>query len=237
MVDVRAELGVDSVRWKVERRCLEKIGPVFRMDNGRMTKQVVLGWMSELKKWERKPGTNWRKLLREAEMDIFAIGELTADRRIWKIKVKERMMHLREYEKSKGHKWTGGEMARNAIREEVVVFDCSVCGKICKSKAGLPIHKKRMHEVSSLKKTCEKWDESFKQEANLRNHEKVCTGVASVEKSKGFPGPGSAKPRVLGYPALPGTGRVPTPLQPAIPFFSGNLRKYSFFLFLVFFFS
>ena len=159
LADVRAELGVDSFQWKVERRCLERIGHVFRMDDGRMTKQVVLGWMSELEKWERKPGTTrktvtyWRKMLREAGMDISATGELTADRKIWRIKIMERMKHLQEYKKSKGHKWTGGEVARDVVKEEVVVFDCSVCGRICKSKAGLTIHKKRMHEVSIMQYT------------------------------------------------------------------------------------
>ena len=55
---------------------------------------------------------------------------------------------------------------------------------------------------------------------------------------KGFPGPGSgtAKPRVLGYPALPGTAGCQRPSDRQFLFFSGYLRKYSFFLFLEFFF-
>ena len=51
MADVRAELGVMLIRWKVEKRCLERIVHVFRMDDSRMTKAVVLGWMSELEGW------------------------------------------------------------------------------------------------------------------------------------------------------------------------------------------
>ena len=111
MADVRAELGVRSIRWKVEKRCLERIGHVFRMDDSRMTKAVVLGWMDELEKWGKNAGkarktvTYWRKLVREAGWDPSQIGEMTADRNRWRMKVKERMLHLKEYELSQGHMW------------------------------------------------------------------------------------------------------------------------------------
>ncbi len=47
MADVRRELGVRSVRWKIEKRVLERIGHVMRMSGERMTKAVVLGWLKE----------------------------------------------------------------------------------------------------------------------------------------------------------------------------------------------
>ena len=58
------------------------------------------------------------------------------------------------------------------------VFACDECGKVCKSKAGLTIHVKRMHEKSEQKKNfvCEKCSKNFSQDANLKNHEKICTG-------------------------------------------------------------
>ena len=60
----------------------------------------------------------------------------------------------------------------------VFVFACDYCGKVCKSKAGLTIHVKRMHERSEQKKNfhCEKCKKVFSQEANLRNHVKICGG-------------------------------------------------------------
>ena len=69
MWDVRRELGVKSLRWKIEKRVLERVGHVMRMDDGRMTKAVVLGWMGELEKWEKPKGRRrktvcyWKKLL------------------------------------------------------------------------------------------------------------------------------------------------------------------------------
>ena len=56
MADVRRELGVKTVRWKIEKRVLERIGHVMRMGDDRMTKAAVLGWMSELEKWKKTKG-------------------------------------------------------------------------------------------------------------------------------------------------------------------------------------
>ena len=45
MADVRRELGVKSIRWKVEKRVYERIGHVMRMEDGRVVKAAVLGWI------------------------------------------------------------------------------------------------------------------------------------------------------------------------------------------------
>ena len=56
MFDVRKDLGVTSIRLKVEKRVLERIGHVFRMEDDRMTKACVLGWIEALEEHEKKPG-------------------------------------------------------------------------------------------------------------------------------------------------------------------------------------
>ena len=61
MEDVRRKLGVKSVRWKVEKRVLERIGHVMRMEDGRMTKAVVLGWWDELEEIPRVVGGGQRR--------------------------------------------------------------------------------------------------------------------------------------------------------------------------------
>ena len=43
MQDVRSCLGVKSVRWKIEKRVLERIGHVVRMGNLSLTKSMVFG--------------------------------------------------------------------------------------------------------------------------------------------------------------------------------------------------
>ena len=192
MVDVRKMLRVKSMRVKIEKRALERIGHVLRMDDERMVKAAVLGWVEKLEHWERKQGGGrrrktvlyWKRLLKEAGIDYTRIGMLTADRKAWRAKVKERMKKVEEFEESKGKRWTGGEVVRDATREERMefVFVCEVCGKVCRSKGGLTIHRKRMHEVSRLKKSfqCDRCKEVFGQEANLKNHEKACSGILGV---------------------------------------------------------
>ena len=189
MVDVRRELGVRSIRWKVEKRCLERIGHVLRMKDDRMVKAVVLGWMSKLEEWPKCKGRSrktilyWRKLVKEAGWDYTKIAGFATDRGEWKRRVKERMEHLEEYEWSTGKRWMGPVMERNREVVEDEVLKCEVCGKICKSKAGLTIHRKRMHEESEAKKQfqCE-CGKTFKQEANLKNHRRKCRGEEVVPR-------------------------------------------------------
>ena len=71
MTDVRQRLRIKSVEWKIERRVLERIGHVMRMENDRLTKAVVLGWWEGLEGRgkmagrKRKTVLYWRRVLRE----------------------------------------------------------------------------------------------------------------------------------------------------------------------------
>ena len=107
-------------------------------------------------------------------IDYTNIEKLTSDRKEWKRIVNERMKHLGEYERSKGNKWSGPWMVRNKEVEKMSSWVCDVCAKVCRLKGGLTVHKKRIHQISKLKKTfdCNKCGKSFPQEANLLNHKK-----------------------------------------------------------------
>ena len=139
----------------------------------------------ELEKYEKPKGRRrktvfyWKKLIREAGWDQTNIGALTGDRKKWKALVKDRMKHLLRWEESKGNKWTEGEVIRNQVREETVVFKCDVCGKTCRSKGGLVNHRRRIHELSDQRKKfrCQKCELEFDSEASLKNHLKVCGGA------------------------------------------------------------
>ena len=74
MQDVRNRLGVKSVRWKIEKRVLERIGHVVRMGNDRMTKLMVLGWYEKLEGCKKMRGRKktvlfWKRLMKEAGWD------------------------------------------------------------------------------------------------------------------------------------------------------------------------
>ena len=77
-----------------------------------------------------------------------------------------------QYEQSKGNKWSGQWLNRNKEVERPTSFTCETCGKVCRSKGGLTIHQRKMHNVSKLKKSfsCKKCGSDFPQEANLLNH-------------------------------------------------------------------
>ena len=72
------------------------------------------------------------------------------------------------------------------LPEELETYICTVeeCRKVCKSKAGLVNHTKRMHEKSSQKVTfkCNICNKIFQYETNLVSHTKTCNGIR-VENS------------------------------------------------------
>ena len=54
MQNVRSYRGVKSVRWKIEKRVLEKIGLVVRMGNEMLTKAIVFEWYEGWRVWTIK---------------------------------------------------------------------------------------------------------------------------------------------------------------------------------------
>ena len=100
MENVRTRLGVRSVRWKVEKRLLERIGHVFSMRNERLTKAIVLGWWEELERWEKRPEKkrkmifHWKRILRETGIDWTDVERLTGDTEGWRKIVREKADHV-----------------------------------------------------------------------------------------------------------------------------------------------
>ena len=97
MYGIRESLGVDSVRLKVERRALERIGHVLRMPNDRLTKRVTLGWMKAEN--SENAGTvrghilgYYRKLVREAGMAPENIEKEAKDRDKWRNLIQKRLL-------------------------------------------------------------------------------------------------------------------------------------------------
>ena len=194
MNDIRSELGIKTVRNKIEKRTLERIGHIFRMDDERQVKAVTLGWMVDLENYGKRPGKKrktilyWKKLLKEAGVDILKISSLTADRDEWKGIVRARMRYLDEWDRRGGKKVEEERGPRNQTNIHTDDLTCTWegCERVFKSRAGLMIHMKRMHETSKQKVLfkCTLCEEEFKQQANLLNHMKICTGLKSSDPTK-----------------------------------------------------
>ena len=119
--------------------------------------------------------------MKEAGIEWTRAGELAADREQWSSKVKERMQQLEEWERGKGNENRNDPpMERNPGWEETNPLRCrwEGCGKICKSKGGLAIHIRRMHDEAkaNLKFKCGACGIKFKSENTMINHQKVCGG-------------------------------------------------------------
>ena len=190
MFDVRRELGVKSVRYKIEKRVLERIGHVMRMEDDRMVKAAVLGWLEDLEPLPKLPGRKrktllyWKHMLKEAQINHTDINRITKDKKEWKATVNARMRHIAEWEESGAHgvdRERGPRTSPIPVVTNNLVCDFEGCGKVCASKAGLTIHRRKMHEISKEKRVfkCQGCDEEFSQEANLINHKKSCGGQAA----------------------------------------------------------
>ena len=124
--------------------------------------------------------------MRESGFDPTDAASLTRDRKEWKAKVNKRMEHLKNWEASKGNRWSGAVVLRNQVGVNAQVFDCRECGRVCKSKAGLVNHRRRTHEESAAKKSfeCDKCKRSFKKVSELKNHDKVCGGAVASSSDR-----------------------------------------------------
>ena len=200
MQDIRTELGIKSLDSKIEKRVLERIGHIMRMDDDRLVKATTLGWIEELENIDKVPGkknktvTYWRNKIRNAGLDPTKIGDLTKDRKEWKTTVKSRIEHILAYDESKGNKYEGEPRTRNikrTKREDDLI--CRQCNKACKSKGGLTNHIRLMHEREGKKVfKCEKCEEVFPRDANLRNHRQACSGITTSEGTSRICGCGSS---------------------------------------------
>ena len=163
------------------------MGHVLRMNDDRLVKQAVLLWYRKLEeenKTKKVPHRNtityWRKLINEAGEDPNNIEHLITDRTKWRALVRNRVKHLEEYERQQGqnHVLQPDEIIRDR-RESTKTptentLQCENCDKVCRSKAGLAIHRKRLHDSQQKETQCEKCGKTFTQEATLKNHMKKC---------------------------------------------------------------
>ena len=120
MQDIRNQLNIKSIRWENEGRTHKRIGHVMRMDDKRLTKVACLGLAkisanpTEMSGKKDKTLLYWRKLIREAGMDVNEMDKLTQDRKGWRRAVEARMEHLHKWEKSNAKKQNGETTERNS---------------------------------------------------------------------------------------------------------------------------
>ena len=180
MRDIRNKLGVNSIRWKIEKRTLQRIGHVMRWSEERPVKAAIFGWYEDLEDWRKNHGkmrettSYWMKIIKEAGVDWKEIDYLTANRKEWKLKIKERMKRLAEWEHQQGHQSNDVERIERNLTPEATNNTCPECGKVCKNQRGLRIHIKRMHKDPTIIFKCAKCSAEFKTENTKTNHEKRC---------------------------------------------------------------
>ena len=182
---IRKELGIPSIRCKIEKRALERIGHILRMPNTRTVKRVVLGH------WKMEPtqqGTlrnglisYWRRLVKEMGKDWTDLENLTRDRKKWKILTKERMQFIENWENEMCNVNGRQEKPRRSQYTEDSrgnVYKCrwEGCERVCASKGGRTQHERKMHHERLTTFTCPHCMRTFNEKGPWTNHRRACEG-------------------------------------------------------------
>ena len=109
--DVRNELDVMTIRSKIEKCHILRIGHIARMSDERLVKQTTMGWIRKMETG-RKPRKRkmtmlmyWHKLLMEANIETHEVERMAMDRTKWKNVVKDTMRHVEQFEKQQRHQY------------------------------------------------------------------------------------------------------------------------------------
>ena len=92
MADIRNQLQALSIRTKIEVAHIARMGHILRVPDVSLDKQALLGWLTTLEdKVKSKMITSmiipyWRKLMKEAGVQVNMIEELTSNSLDWKAK-------------------------------------------------------------------------------------------------------------------------------------------------------
>ena len=187
MQDIRNQLNIKTLQSKIEKRSLQRIGHVLRMDSSRPVKAAVLGWSPALEaipKERTKTRTTpqyWRRLVKEAGLNPSDLGKYTKDRKTWRKTIHSRMTHIERWEQQRANKPQDYETieTRNIPKSEQSLT-CSQCGRTCRTAAGLGIHPKRIHNKKEpVLFPCPSYTRIFKTENTRTNHQKSCNGEHS----------------------------------------------------------
>ena len=198
MADIRKTLKVSTIRNKIEKAHLMRMGHILRMSDDRIVKQAVLGWNQDLEnlhKSRKKRQTTvgyWRRLLKEAGVEVESVEKLVMNRKEWKEMIQNRMKFLQSFDEQKGKKYEKkpGEVdiveRSQEKKEDQIRCIYQGCGRFFRTKAGLTIHQKRTHrEINEAPTfTCNKCGNNFKQEGAWKNHQRNCTGSRVEGKKK-----------------------------------------------------
>ena len=191
MWNVRKEMRVKTMRMKVEKRSLERMGHVLRLPEDRRTRQVTFGWLSTLetekkeKKRYRCTPRYWLKLAKEAGWDATRVEDEAKDRKKWRAMIRDRIHHIERWEETQENGWDGELLKRSEYDPESATTICAECNRKFISRAGLAIHIKRMHRIQRDDYECSGCGDRFSQKANLKNHMKKCNVETSPTKYSG----------------------------------------------------
>ena len=133
----------------------------------------------------------WKKLTKEAGLELEDVEWLAKDRLKWWAEMMGRRERIEQWEKENCKRRDGEEESQmiersQRVKEEHRSLVFKECGRECKSKGGLIIHRKHMHRQETLseemkeKMKCKYCEKMFRQAANRINHEKCAKGNLNV---------------------------------------------------------
>ena len=151
---VLEKAGILSMFALLSQRRLRWLGHVSRMDDGRIPKDLLYGQLEIGSRPVGRPALRFKDVckrdMKNRDINPSNWENMAADRNSWKDAVKTgahvgNQKKVQQWEERRERRQQGSE---SAPPSQEVVFTCSKCKKICRSRIGLHSHSRRCSQTS-----------------------------------------------------------------------------------------
>ena len=124
----------------LRQRRLRWVGHVFRMEDGRLPKDIFFGQLAKGTRSKGRPMLRYKDViksdLKSCNLDVENLHALTSDRSKWRAAIREGNRFAEENLKRKN------QLKKQKLTKTTTPFSCKSCGRICQSRIGLFRHQK-----------------------------------------------------------------------------------------------
>ena len=138
----------------LSQKCLRWLGHVRRMQDGRIPKDILYGKLATGSRLAGRPVLRYKDVckrdMKTGNINPADWEATAADRSSWRLAIKagiqtSELKREEQWEQKRQRRW---KRAASASTEPGVVYTCSNCNKVCRSRIGLYSHSRRYNSTT-----------------------------------------------------------------------------------------